>query len=114
MKIVDHKTFMAMPPDTLFSKWRPCCFDELTIKGDSISCDFFAQDIASAIEPFGLESLSETCDRSAETGEQISIDLECQGRDGCFDDEQMFAVWEAADVVKLIERLQKCLPEETP
>jgi hypothetical protein len=38
------------------------------------------------------------------------MDFACEGRDGCFEsDDQMFAVWERADVEALIARLSATL-----
>jgi hypothetical protein len=37
------------------------------------------------------------------------MDFEYEGRDGLFEEGQLFAVWEKADVASLIERLRRCL-----
>jgi len=110
MKIVDRKTFMALPENTLFSKWEPCVFGELTIKGESWEHDFLTQDITSAVKCNGSDEFGDLCDQAASTRVSIALDLHCMGRDGCFDENQLFAVWEAQDVVALIERLRACVP----
>jgi hypothetical protein len=110
MKIVDRKTFMAMPGNTLFSRWEPCVFRELAIKGESWERDFLTQEIASAVKCDGNEDFFDRCDNAARTGESLALDLDCVGRDGLFDDDQMFAVWETQDVLALIERLYACVP----
>lgn len=109
MKIVDRKTFLELPKNTLFSKWEPCVFEELMIKDESLEDDFFCQEIVSAIDSDDSGDFCCLCDHASHTGDSIDIDMECLGRDGCFDDSQMFAVWEDQDVLKLIERLKKCL-----
>jgi len=108
MKIVDRRTFMALPKNTLFSKWEPCVFGWLEIKGESLKNDFLTQEIASAVKCDDSGEFADLCDEAARTGGSIVMDLDCEGRDGCFDDEQMFAVWERADVLALIERLKAC------
>jgi len=113
MKIVDRKKFMALPENTLFSKWEPCVFGELTIKGESWEHDFLTQEIASAVKCNDSGEFADLCEDAARTGESISLDLDCMGRDGCFDEGQMFAVWEAEDVLSLIERLKACVPNAT-
>lgn len=35
MRIVDRKTFLAMPIGTVFSKYEPCVFGNLCIKGET-------------------------------------------------------------------------------
>ena len=109
MKIVDRKTFLELPENTLFSKWASCVFGDLTIKGASWEHDFLTQEIASAVECNDSGEFADLCDDAARTGKSIAINLDCMGRDGCFDEGQMFAVWEAEDVLALIERLKACV-----
>ncbi len=113
MKIVDRATFLALPAETLFSKYTQCSMDELMIKGDSLTYDdFLYQDIADAIECHG-SGFSSTLIDSQHNGTSISMDFDCQSRDGCFDADQLFAVWERADVAALIARLQRTLDTPT-
>ncbi len=37
------------------------------------------------------------------------MDFDCLSRDGCFDQNQLFIIWEAKDVKQLIDRLQLVL-----
>jgi len=112
MKIVDRKTFLAMPPETLFCKYEPCVFGEITIKGDSIffesGDDFFCQHLGDAIDCNDCGEMLETLERARLFGDSFRMDFECQGRDGCFDEKELFMVFEKADVAALIERLQRC------
>ncbi len=113
MKIVDRVTFLALPADTLFSKYTPCSMDELMIKGDSLTYDdFLCQQIADAIK-HNAYGFSATLVDSRHNGTSISMDFDCQSRDGCFDADQLFAVWERADVAALIARLQRTLDTPT-
>lgn len=109
MKIVDRLTFLALPAETLFSKYEPCVFGDLCIKGDSIKdIDFFYQTIVDAIACNDSNEFADKLLAAERTGESVSLDLDYQGRDGCFDAGQLFAVWEPADVAALIARLSKC------
>lgn len=109
MKIVKLDQFLKLPPGTLFAKYVPCVFEELTIKGETLPAtkDFCYQDIISVD--------AGTCGDSAdmlflaEEGASINLDLNCQGRDGCFEPDQLFAVYERQDVEQLIGRLQQAL-----
>lgn len=119
MRIVDRKTFIAMPQGTVFSKYEPCVFGELCIKGESIvweqGDDFFVQEIAAAVNAHDSGEYADIL-FAAEKGAKFSLDLNCEGRDGLFDRHQLFAVWEREDVEALISRLQQTLTseEETP
>lgn len=111
MKIVNRETFLALPPGTLFSKYTPCCFKELCIKGETWGNDFLVQQIADAIEHTGSDDFSERLFRSEVEGDSLPMDFNHLGRDGCFDDEQLFAAWERADIEALIVRLNQTLLE---
>lgn len=109
MKIVNRPEFLKLPPGTVYSKWEPCVFGELLIKGDTLpnGNDWFYQSIADAIDHTGSSDFSDKLFEAAETGKSLPMDFACEGRDGCFEsDEQMFAVWERADVEALVERLK--------
>lgn len=108
MKIVDRKAFLTLPPETLFSKYEPCVFGDLCIKGDTIgSNDFAYQQIADAVAAHdGGEFANKLFDAKA-SGGSVAMDFDCQGRDGLFDADQLFAVWEPADVAALLVRLSR-------
>jgi hypothetical protein len=111
MKIVDRKTFLALPEDTLFAKYAPCYVEELTIKGETLtgSDDFYYQAIALAVDANDSEEMFHRLHESQETGCSVPMNFDVQGRDGCFDEGQLFAVYERQDVEALIERLKRCL-----
>jgi hypothetical protein len=107
MKIVDRKTFLAMPEGTVFSKYEPCIFSELKIKGANCGeDDFLVQEIADAVRMEDGESSFDMFTRVNDLRESVPMDLYCEGRDGLFDQDQLFAVWEDGDVAALISRLQ--------
>lgn len=109
MKIVDRETFLAMPAGTVFSKYAPCYMEDLQIKGESLPDDFCYQGIADAIEHAGSDGFSDRLREAELLGQAVSMDFNSQCRDGCFDEGQMFAVWERSDVLALIARLQETL-----
>lgn len=110
MKIVNLETFRKLPPNTLFAKYQPSVFEELEIKGETWEHDFLVtSSLSSAIKCSGTEEFIDLLDRAEKTGESLAMDFESEGRDGFFDKDQLFAVWEEADVLALIERLKRCL-----
>lgn len=110
MKIVNLQTFRSLPANTVFSKYEPCCFDDLCIKGETLDHDFLVQQISDSIECSGSDEFADKLFRAADTGESVSFDFDCEGRDGLYEDDQLYAVWEPDDVRALIERLSQCLP----
>lgn len=109
MKIMTRDQFVLLPAGTVYAKYQPCCFEDLCIKGDSINgVDFFLQTILQ-IEADSSDQWMDRLDRAENIGESIPMDLNVQSRDGCFDSDQLFAVYEPQDVRGLIDRLQQAL-----
>jgi hypothetical protein len=111
MRIVDAETFMAMPAGTVFAKYEPVVFEDLRIKGDTLhASDFLYQDLIPSFVT--TDSSIEYIDhlQAIEYG-QVAPDLDynCQGRDGCFQMDQLYAVFEPRDVSAMISRLQEAL-----
>lgn len=108
MKIVNREEFLEYPEGTLFSKYEPCIFGDLCIKGDSLTNDFWYQEINSSIKCNDSGEFSDILLSAQETKESIEMDLDIEGRDGLYDENQLFAVWEEKDVKALIDRLMLC------
>ena len=109
MRIVDRETFLAMPEGTVFAKYQPSVFEHLSIKGETIGNDFYYQQIVDAVEAPNSDRWAALLDESQVSGRELEMDFETQGRDGCFDDDQLFAVFSKQDVAQLIDRLKRCL-----
>jgi hypothetical protein len=105
--IVERKTFLGLPSGTLYSKYEPCVFGPLEIKCDSLENDYICQSIADAIDCTGSDDYGEKLQAAEEYGSSLRMNFDCAGRDGCFDEGQLFAVWEEADVTALLERIKQ-------
>lgn len=106
MRIVNRKTFLAMPEGTLFGKYTPCSVDgELAIKGETSGNDFWQQGFVGWFAD-GHDS-GDYLDTLIllENGGSAALDFNCQDRDGLFDADQLFAVFEPEDMRALILRL---------
>jgi hypothetical protein len=114
MRIVNRKTFLSMPEGTLFSKYEPQITDGFGIKGNTLwhqgrPIDFREQDLLMPVDCMSSDELMDILDKGERDGDSFAVNLDCQGRDGCFDEDQLFLVWDRADVEKLIGRLQAAL-----
>lgn len=106
MKIMNRKEFLELEGDVLFSRYHDGNLGELEIKGGTFGeDDFTCQTVATSIDTGGNGMFFEELFRSEETGEELKMDFDCLGRDGLYDQNQLFAVWSAADVRGLIARL---------
>lgn len=110
MKIVNLETFRKLPSNTLFAKYEPCVFYEFCIKGETWKHDFLVtSDIPGSIEAPSSDKYRCLLADAQHCGKSLSMDFETEGRDGCFEENQLFAVWEKRDIEQFIERLKRCI-----
>lgn len=119
MRIVNRKTFLELPANTLFAKYEPYVFGPLEIKGETCFVDGAAINdfsttgpLAEAIDCMSSHELVELLREAEMFGNSVDMDFAAEGRDGLFEDGQLFAVFDSADVSKLIERLKLCIPND--
>lgn len=105
MRIVNRAEFLAMPAGTVFNKYKPSYFEAPCIKGETWNhCQDFLVQYLDCLECQPGTQTMDTYNR-LDVGEEIPLDFDCLGRDGCFDEDQLFAVWSDADVEALIDRI---------
>lgn len=112
MKIVNRKEFLELQPGALFSTYAPCHFGPLRIKGETIwhdeedsHHDFYYQCLEDSVD---CDSFTATMCEYKE-GQTLRFNLDIENRDGLFDGEQKFAVWDREDAIGLIRRLNAAL-----
>ena len=109
MKIVNLEEFRAFPAGIVFMKYSPCVFGELSVKGKTWEYDFLTSDCCTEIESNDSSESSDILDAAEkDSSYSIKMDFDCFGRDGSFEDKQLFAVYEQADLDGLINTLSKC------
>jgi len=107
MRILTRKQFMDTPIGTVFSYYEPICFSGLMIKQSDLlgwETDFLYDNIIGALDSESSEDYYDKC-KKMEAGESMLVDFEVTSREGLFEEEQLFAVYEKEDVEKLIKRL---------
>jgi len=118
MRIVNRQAFLAMPVNTVFSKYTPCVMDAFNIKGDTIydrdgkAFDYYEQQVSDSVKARSSSEFSDILLAAEQDGSSFALDFDGEGRDGLYDEGQLFAVWEEADVLYLIERLFRCVSSE--
>lgn len=99
MRIYRRAEFLKLPPGTLFCRGRPWAWEEFSVKGESLTNDFCELGLQ-WIEAESSGDASETLDRMLEEG--ISAPLQTSGgRDGRFNDADLFLVYELDDLRQL-------------
>lgn len=106
---------MKLPEGTLFCKGKPWGFENLHVKGETLTNDFYAR----SLQWVSANDSGEAMDRLEEMKEHgASYPIEdAEGRDGCFDNEDLFLVYEASDLADLKDVVTKAfviatLPQE--
>lgn len=121
MRIVDRKTFLSLPSGTVFAKFgrQPkdgshlnLTLSEIAIKGETSYTDFCVQELIPWFEGVSDSAGHFAVFESMLKGEHSPpLDYECDGRDGLFDEDQLFAVWERDDLQRLLARLRTALAD---
>ena len=111
MKILSRKEFLKTPRGTVYSYYEPCIFRELNVKttdNTDYEHDFVFFGLIGEFDTQDSSDYSEKCSRM-ENGESILASFEETQREGLFDDEQLFLVYEKQDVENMIKALQGTL-----
>ena len=110
MKIVNLKTFRSMPEGTVFMKFEPCIFGSLCVKAGTMESDFVAASLTDEIDANdSVEMADKLFAAMQDPNLSIPVYFEAYSRDGMFEDDQMFAVYEKADIEGLVKKLSECL-----
>jgi len=103
MRIVNLETFRTMPPGTFFQKYEPEVFGDLAVLHDVWGVDFVVNHITGCpIDGKDPSEMSYRLAMMAEDGTSLPVCFDFIARDGMFQKDQLFAVWERADLDTLI------------
>lgn len=106
MRIYTRQEFMRLPEGTLFSKGKPIHFSRLMAKGETLFTDDIANDFCCLElldwESSGTDDWEERFDGMLERRESYPMN-DLWGRDGYFDEDDLFLVFEPADLDALSE-----------
>lgn len=109
MYIVNLEKFRALPEGTIFCKYRPCVFGDLCVKGDTWEYDFIYTPLVASLECKGTDEMFDILDRAEKTGSNFSLDVDSYQRDGYFEENQLYAIYEKDDISQLIDKLKKSI-----
>lgn len=108
MKIVDRKTFLSLPPGTIYCDYEPYIFRMWARKGETIwhdwPHDFFLSDLVS-VHCQGSDDLMDKLDDAQINGTSLELCEDSYSRDGCFNGDQLYAILEPDDIKCVISLL---------
>ena len=109
MKLLNLTQFRELPEGVVFMKYEPQIFGELSVKDETWDCDFLSGELAAEVKCSGSDEMFNILDVAEnDSSYSIKLDLDVVGRDGCFEDRQLFAVYEQIDIDNLINKLKTC------
>lgn len=114
MKVLERKEFLQLnKKPILFQKFRPMVLDSLQIKYNTINdIDFYYEDLlgmdikTNDCEPNDSGELFELWEQVVKGKEKFERNYYNSYRDGLFDEDELYLVYEDEDVEKLIRYLQ--------
>jgi hypothetical protein len=109
MRIVKLDEFLRLPEGTIYQKYKPMFFEDLSIKGETSihTIDFFTTSIP-WVESYDTNEMMAVLERAeSDPAFSFKLDFETMGRDGLYDKNQLFAIWENMDLWKLVAILKK-------
>ncbi len=110
MKIVNREEFLKLPANTLYAKCTSHHVGEPAIKEESTGNDWYYMDIGdlNTEEDHSSEDYFDILGKMDKTGVSYPNDYSTLDRDGLYDNDQKFMIWEKEDLDNLIGLLNKC------
>jgi len=113
MRIVNKKEFFNLPEGTLFSFYQPCNFEGLYIKGSTIysqdrSIDFNFIDLIGNVNANDSNEFVDILIYAEENKTAFELDFDCYEREGAFDDNSLYAVYNSSEIASLSKLISNC------
>lgn len=117
MKIVDYNTFINLPKGVLYSYYTPVYTNGLMIKDESLmfengGSDWYYYDLLDNPSQDSSGQWLQYVDvmmKMDEGGESIPAEFNCLERDGLYDYDRKFLIYEQDDIKNLISKLNSLL-----
>lgn len=107
MKIMNLEQFRALPSATLYCKLDGDCLGPLGTKGDTWEVDFLCAEVC-GLDHEIIEAKDAAEHEGKLVGHEFRLNHEFYGRDGLFDRDQLFAVFDGVDIDRLVAHLLEC------
>lgn len=104
MKIVNREDFLKLPEGTFFCKGKQWYWDNFSVKGYSFINDFQYMNLCD-IQADSSDQLVDRYDEMLEKGTSYPL-RDSMGRDGFFEEDAVFLIYEREDLDKLIKMMQ--------
>ena len=114
MKIVNKKEFMELKTPIVFSHYSPCqieglyvCVDNSSMKNDFVQASLIDDVVPIGDEPESWSSgdVFDLLYDAEKNKTPFKLDLEFNGREGLYDDNKLYAVYDDEDITRLTDKL---------
>lgn len=110
MKIVNLEEFRKLPEGIIFCKCAPDYLGCPQVKGKTLDADFVC---ASLTDNIYFEShsgeIADIFDKAINNGTEFRLDFDSFGRDGLYEKDQLFAIYDKLDITQFITALANSL-----
>ena len=99
--------FMKLPAGVIFCSGQPWCFGELCVKGETWDdCNDFIELGLQWVDGQDSGEVADRMDQMLELGASFPLQTDF-GRNGMFDDKDVFLVYEEADLAQMIQYFEQ-------
>lgn len=109
MKIVNRDEFLKMPKGTIYATGEKWALMNWNVKGESCGNDWFYDGLEWSSVHHLSTDIDDKLEDSLNNGTSLEMDFHRTSRDGAYAAEDVFAVMEKDDILKMIDRLKECL-----
>lgn len=107
MRVVNRTDFLMLPPGTIYCPGVQWAFDSVCVKGDSLENDWIYLNPAWASARDSGDAM-DLLEKSLETGSSFAGE-DAYGRDGSFNDKDVFLIFEKPDLEALQSYVERAL-----
>ena len=114
MRIVNKQEFYQLPEGTLFAYYEPIIFDDLCIKYQNLyneknePIDFLYECLLGNVDSQGSDDYANILIKAQKDKSSFKLDFDCGERDGLYQDDALYAIYEKDDIVDFIRKLNFC------
>lgn len=107
MRIVNKDEFMKLPDGTIYSLYKPCFFTGLFRKGENCNAeDYYEMSLIGNVKCESSVDMAEILLAKEADSTSFELEFDCEGRNGMFESEQLYAIYESKDISGLIKTLE--------